>query len=201
MTRLLVTGFGPFPGVRVNPSARVARTVAASRRLPATGVDARMALIETTYATAERLIPALVAEHRPDAVLMFGVASRRKAVCVEKRAKNRVSILHPDASGVRPTGLVPFPGRPFSAMGRAPFAQITIAIRRAGMPSRVSISAGSYLCNDSYWRMLAATAPDTPCLFLHIPRLRSRAIAARMIEGGVQAALMLVRVARTSPTV
>lgn len=201
MRRLLVTGFGPFPGVRVNPSARVARAVATSRAVAAAEIDARMALIETTYATAERLVPALVAEHRPDAVLMFGVASRRRAVCVETRAKNRVSILHPDAAGVRPRRLVPFAGKPFAQQGRAPFTRIAVALRRAGMPARLSVSAGSYLCNDSYWRMLAAAGPATPCLFIHIPRLRSRAVAARMIAGGVQAALMLVRAARTSPTV
>ena len=198
--RLLVTGFGPFPGIRVNPSAAVARAVARDRRLKALGITAAMVLIETTYATAEALIPEVVARCRPEAVLMFGVASKRKALCVETRAKNRVSILHPDAAGIVPRRLTPFAGAPFALRGRAPVARLVVAGRRAGVKTRASISAGTYLCNDSYWRMLAASGPSTPCVFLHIPKVRGRAMMRRLTEAGVQAALMLVRAARTVPT-
>lgn len=188
---LLVTGFGPFPGIPNNPSATLARKVAAHLRLKRAGLSVAMQLIPTEYAAAERLVPQMVAEMRPRAVLMFGVASKRKALSVELRARNRLSLLHPDAAGQRPTRLVLEPGAAWARHGRAPFTQAVQMGLRAGLPTRLSISAGTYLCNFAYWRMLAAT--DGPCLFLHIPKIRSRQMMARLVEASVAIAAAMTR--------
>lgn len=100
---ILVTGFGPFPGMPRNPSASAATRCAASPRWRILGIDARSRILTTSYAAlARELDPALAAS--PDAVLMIGVAGRAKRVRVERRATSRRSTLFADAAGERASG-------------------------------------------------------------------------------------------------
>src|SRR3954462_9383988 len=93
--RLLVTGFGRFPGISVNPSAEIARRVAASPRWRRLGIEAEALVMPTAYAAIEAVLaPALAGGF--DAVLMIGVAGRARQVRVERRAANRARLLSPD---------------------------------------------------------------------------------------------------------
>ncbi|GAA0283067.1 Pyrrolidone-carboxylate peptidase [Methylorubrum aminovorans] len=165
MSRLLITGFGPFPTVPNNPSARLARRLAASphlRRILGTTPDCLV--LDTRYGALEtQLAPALA--RRPKGILMLGVAARRSRVCVETRAVNRVSRLFPDASGSVGRTLAFDPDGP--AQRRSPAAaQVQVALRRVGLAAAVSRDAGRYLCNASYYRGLEQ---GCPAVFLHIP--------------------------------
>lgn len=191
--RLLITAFGPFPGVPKNPSEALARRIAGHRCWPAAGVETVVRVFPTDYAAVARLIPAALAEIRPDAVLMFGVASKRRHLSVEKRGANRASILHPDVSGRRPDRTVLQAGAPDFRPARAALVPTAVAARRSGFPTRVSRSAGTYLCNASYFLMLGALAPDIPCLFLHIPKVRDRAAGRRLAAAALAAARLLAR--------
>ena len=99
MTKLLITGFGPFPRVPRNPSGLLAEHVAASPRLRLAGIRASALVLPTTYGAVDAMLRPAIAREVPDAVLMIGVAARRREVCVERQALNRVSRLFPDASG------------------------------------------------------------------------------------------------------
>lgn len=165
MSRLLVTGFGPFPTVPDNPSARLARQLAGSAHLRRVlGQAPDCLVLDTRYAALDaQLVPALA--EGPSAVLMIGVAARRSRVCVETRAVNRVSRLFPDAGGAVGRTLAFEPESPAQRQSRAA-AQVLVALRRAGLAAVASRDAGRYLCNASYFRTLAA---DRPVVFLHIP--------------------------------
>jgi len=99
MTTILITGFGRFPGAPFNPSAPLACAVG-KRRRPAFA-DARRVvhIFETSYAAVDRELPELMAQHRPDIVLMFGLAGRTPFVRIETRARNTRSVLFPDVIG------------------------------------------------------------------------------------------------------
>ena len=101
MRHVLLIGFGPFPGAPFNPSAILVKALARRRR-PAFAEVIRMThVLAATYATIDRDLPKLFAE-KPDIVLMFSLAERRRELCIETRARNAVSVLLPDASGCRP---------------------------------------------------------------------------------------------------
>ena len=162
--RLLVIGFGAFPGMPRNPSGEVAQRVAGSPRWRLHGVRTRALVLPTTYAALRtELAPALTAG---SATLMIGVAGRAKAVRVEARAVNRASRLLPDASGAL-SGLTLAPAGPAVRRTRIPAGRAVVLLRRAGVPCRVSQDAGRYLCNAAYFQALAGAAP---VLFLHIPK-------------------------------
>jgi pyroglutamyl-peptidase len=162
--RLLVTGFGPFPGIPHNPSAAIARRVAAAPRWRRLGVTARCLILPTTYAAlGDHLEPALEAA---DAVLMIGVAGRATRVRIERRAVNRANLLLPDAAGRRPNAPA-LSGGASARVGHANAVAMRALLRRHAVPCGISQDAGRYLCNAAYYRALAA---PVPVLFIHIPK-------------------------------
>jgi pyroglutamyl-peptidase len=177
--RVLITGFGPFPGAPFNPSAALAIALARKRRPALAGIERVVHVFATTYASVDRDLPKLFAQ-KPDIVLMFGVAGRRRQLCIETRARNAVSLLFPDASGHRLRHGVIRLGGPPTLTGNAPIARLA---GTAG--TRLSRDAGSYLCNYAYWRALEQVRGTRPLVqFVHIPpvgtkpRPRRRAIRA-----------------------
>ena len=165
--RLLVTGFGPFPGIARNPSAEIARRVAASPRLKALGITAEVLVLPTTYAALDEVLGPALTRRSPDAVLMIGVAGRAKRVRVESRALNRANILAPDAHGRRPP--LAFGNGPAVRLARSDVSRVVELLRRRGVACAPSRDAGRYLCNAAYYRALAA---PMPVLFIHIPKAR-----------------------------
>lgn len=174
--RVVITGFGPFPGAPFNPSAALAKALARRRRPAFADLDRATHIFATTYASVDRDLPKLLAR-KPDLVLMFGLAGRRRDVCIETRARNAMSMLFPDAGGHRPQHGVIARGGMAARGGNAPFAALAGATRTAKFPSRLSRDAGRYLCNYLYWRALerAGAGNGNPLVqFVHIPPIASK---------------------------
>jgi pyroglutamyl-peptidase len=169
---VLLIGFGPFPGVPVNPSAILVKALSRRRRPALADVVCSTHVLATTYAAVDHDLPKLFAE-QPDIVLMFGVAARRRHVCIETRARNALSVLYPDASGHRPQrGVIVLHGQT-TLRGAAPFVDLLGALRTGGFPARLSRDAGRYLCNYAYWVALERARGSRPLVqFIHIPPVR-----------------------------
>lgn len=176
MTRILVTGFGPFPGAPVNPTMPLVAALARTRRITSCGTLATH-IFETSYAAVDRNLPALLRRHRPQVLIMFGLAARTKFVRVEIFAHNRKSALHPDRKGAVARTLAITAGAPSVRTGHAPSVRLLAAGRSTGIDARLSHDAGRYICNYLYWRSLEAReksgGPEI-VVFVHVPKLRSR---------------------------
>jgi len=171
---VLITGFGPFPGAAFNPTAQLARRLALLRR-PAFSDLVRIShMFATSYAVLDTEMPALMARHRPDIVLLFGLVTRTPHLRIEMRAVNRRSTLFADVAGQHPRTLAISREGPASLRGRAPHQHLVIAARSAGVPVRLSRDAGKYLCNFAYWQALELTqglANKPLVLFVHVPKV------------------------------
>jgi pyroglutamyl-peptidase len=167
--RVLLVGFGPFPGAPFNPSALLVRALARRRRPAFANLNLTTHVFATTYDAVDVDLPKLFAD-RPDIVLMFGLAGRRRALCIETRARNAASLLFPDAGGFTPRRGDILPGGPPALRGPAPFADLLGAVRSVPMPMRLSRDAGRYLCNYAYWHALRRVRDRRPLVqFVHIP--------------------------------
>src|SRR6202022_1293340 len=169
--RILITGFGPFPGAPYNPTIALVARLLRLRR-PALG-DAELTghIFPVTYEAVDRDLPELLKQRQPHALLMFGLASRTPYVRIETRARNAVSTLWPDADHARVRkGSI---ARDTGAMMFGPHtAKLLGAVLATGIDARSSRDAGSYLCNYLSWRAIEATCSDTgPRLaaFVHVP--------------------------------
>jgi pyroglutamyl-peptidase len=94
--RILITGFGPFPGAPSNPTMRIATRLGQLRRPRYAGLRRIVRLLPTTWAMLDGL-PKAVLDLDLDAVLMFGLAGRRRKVTPEARGVNT-----PDRCGTTP---------------------------------------------------------------------------------------------------
>jgi pyroglutamyl-peptidase len=176
MTTILITGFGPFPGAPVNPTTPLVRRLARLRRPGLNGVHLVGHVFATSYAAVGRELPRLIARHRPDALLMFGVATRERRIRVETRARNTLALL-PDETGASLRRHAILPGGPASRRMPMPAAQLLAAARGARVPAYLSRDAGRYLCNYICWRGAEAVVATGPRLaaFVHVPPLRRTA--------------------------
>ncbi|MEM8665846.1 MAG: hypothetical protein AAGF49_17200, partial [Pseudomonadota bacterium] len=155
-SRLLITGFGPFPGVPDNPAAALVSHIAQS------GLPVSTEILPTEWAICQRM-PGLA--RSVTRLLMFGVASEARRIRYE-RVAHPVADALPDAVGALPDG-APIMSRR-SAM---PIAVLRAAARREGFPVSVSHSPGRYICNASY---AAALSGNPHTLFVHIPEPSGR---------------------------
>ena len=171
--RILVTGFGPFPGAPYNPTQPLVARLLRLRR-PALGdVELSGHIFPVTYDAVDRQLPDLLAMRRPRALLMFGLAARTPFVRIETRARNAVTTLWPDADHARiRKGSIA--GGTEAMMFGPHTARLLRAALATGVDARTSRDAGSYLCNYLSWRAIEATCRDTgPRLaaFVHVPLL------------------------------
>jgi len=99
--RILITGFGPFPGAPFNPTEALVARLTRLRRPALADVELAGHIFPVTYAAVDRQLPELLAMQRPQAALMFGLAARTPYLRVETRARNAVTTLWPDADHTR----------------------------------------------------------------------------------------------------
>jgi pyroglutamyl-peptidase len=169
--RILITGFGAFPGAPFNPTPPLVARLLRLRRPALSDVELIDHIFHVTYGTVDRELPELIARRRPHALLMFGLAGRTAHVRIETRARNAVTTRFPDAERTR--------ARKGSIAGGADammFGPHTTKLLRAavgtGVDARASRDAGSYLCNYLSWRAIETTDKNHgPALaaFVHVP--------------------------------
>ncbi|MDO9414271.1 MAG: pyroglutamyl-peptidase I [Pseudolabrys sp.] len=189
MPTILITGFGPFPGAPYNPTIKLAETLARIERPALAGVKIIGHVFETSYAAVDRDLPALIEAHKPDALLMFGLAARTNYIRIETWAQNALTIL-PDATGaVRHDSAIAAGASRARAMP-APQRQLLAAARAAGVPAKLSRDAGLYLCNYLCWRASEAGGPELAA-FVHVPLENDTWTANRLRRAGIRMLLVM----------
>jgi pyroglutamyl-peptidase len=168
---VLVQGFGPFGGFDANPSELLVRDLA-GRADP----DTVTTVLPVSRAQVSEEIPRLMARHRPRAWLGVGLAAGRTALSIEAVAVNLADWPESDADydGVSVTRVPVAPSGPAAHLTTLPVERILGSWREAGIPGYLSQTAGSYLCNLSFYAAAqAASELRLECMvgFLHVPLL------------------------------
>ena len=209
--RILVTGFGPFPGAPYNPTQPLVARLTRLRRPALDDVAIASHIFPVTYAAVDRQLPEVLAKERPDVLLMFGLASRTPHLRVETRARNAVTMLWPDAANTRSSkrGIA---GHADAMMFGPHTAKLLRAARLTGIDARSSRDAGAYLCNYLSWRAIENARAGGPRLaaFIHIPLLaRSGAVRRKgapritleeLVDAGEAMLMEMVQLARKTRT-
>lgn len=176
---VLVTGFEPFGGSGVNPSAVAVEALAAD---PPGGVDLRTAVLPvvggTAPGSARALVDALVARFRPRSVLLLGEAHLRSAVAVERVAVNLRDYRIADNAGLVASDEPVVPGGPDACFATLPVRAMVDAVRCVGVDAELSLSAGTFLCNEVMYHTLLRAAREGRAFsagFVHLPQLEEQA--------------------------
>ena len=182
---VLITGFGAFPGVRINPTARLMRRVLQIVGRSFNGIAATGVELTVRYSHARRELFDADAVAMPDAVLLLGLAARARRVRVEQFARLLDSPLQLDAGGAGGcSGTRPLPMTVRNVLkATAQVEPALAALRSAGISARLSPSAGRYLCNAIYAAALQR-AGGRPVLFVHVPYPRAHPGTVPAIRSG-----------------
>jgi pyroglutamyl-peptidase len=192
---ILVTGFGPFPGAPFNPTGPLVQRLAQMRWSGLAEVKILAHVFPTSYAAVDRDLPRLIARHKPDVLLMFGLAPRARTLRIETRARNAVSLL-PDAGGIALRRLTIAAGGPAALAMPAPARRLLAAVRAAGVPATLSRDAGRYLCNYLCWRATEAAGKKGGPLvaaFIHVPKVRRGPVPRARVKNRPLAPVDLAR--------
>jgi len=174
--RVLVTGFDPFGGERVNASLE------AVRRLPARigALEIATATLPTSYSRSLPALEAAIARARPELVLCVGQAGERAALCVERVAVNVQDARIPDNDGAQPADTPVVAGGPAAYLATLPVRAAIAALHAEALPAELSMSAGTFVCNHVFYGLMHLAATRGHAFrggFLHVPCLPQQAPA------------------------
>ncbi|KIU45246.1 MULTISPECIES: pyroglutamyl-peptidase I [Bradyrhizobium] len=205
--RILLTGFGPFPGAPYNPTMPLLKRLSTLRRPAFDDVALTSHVFDVTYTTVDRELPELIAQHRPQALLMFGLAGRTAHLRIESRARNAVTTRFPDAGRQHARKGSIVDGADARRFGPHSERLLRAALA-TGIDARMSRDAGSYLCNYLSWRAIETMDGDDSlrlAQFVHVPPLAHDGTAARgkssitleqLVDAGEAMLLELVKLTR-----
>lgn len=165
---MLLTGFESYGGRSLNPAEQVVK------RLAGTEIgDVRVNghTLPVNYVELGARIAGLIEEVRPRAVICLGLWPGTPLLRLERVAVNIADFEIPDNVGHMTRGPV-VEGGAEAYRSTLPIHAIQDRLLAAGIPVRLSGSAGTFLCNALMYHALRACAehaPGVPCGFIHLP--------------------------------
>ena len=171
---LLLTYFGPFPGVPVNPTVALAE--GAVRALNTARPDLRVVARElpVSYDGSSAALRAALQEVQPDALISLGVAVGRDVVSLEQVAINLDSAGIEDNDGDRRCDEPIVPDGREAYFSSLPVRASYERLRAAGEPVEISYTAGTYVCNHVFYegqRISRDLGLSIPAGFVHVPAI------------------------------
>ena len=169
--KVLLTGFEPFGGSHVNPSEQVAGRLA---RDGVPGVALQSAILPVDRQGGPATLLNAVRACQPDAILCLGEAARRPAISIERVAINLLDYRMVDNAGHQAVDEPIVLEGPAAYFVTLPVRAMLDAVRMAGIPAELSLSAGAFLCNQVTYELLhylTTRQLDIPAGFVHLPAL------------------------------
>ena len=178
MMKILVTGFDPFGGEKINPALETIK------RLPDTILGAQIIKLEIPTVVGKSLakITEAVEKENPNVVLSIGQAGGRSEITVERVGINIDDCRIPDNEGNQPIDEPVIKGGPAAYFVTVPIKAIVENVKAHNIPASISNTAGTFICNHVCYGVahLAAqrTAAGKPMKsgFIHIPFLPEQVI-------------------------
>lgn len=172
---VLLLGFEPFADEPVNPSAEIVRhldgAMVGEHRITS-------AVLPVAFAEAPTRLAEALDQFRPELVIALGQAGGRKDISLERVAINLIDARIADNAGLQPIDLKILSGGPSAYFSTLPVKAIHAELQSIGVPASLSLSAGTYVCNQVfYWlaHLLASEHPHARGGFIHVPWLPEQA--------------------------
>jgi len=172
---ILVTGFDPFGGEKVNPALEAVKSLPSEIH----GAEIHWVEIPTVFYKAADVLETAIVRFQPDAVLCIGQAGGRTSLTPERVAINQDDARIPDNQGNQPIDT------PIRLDGQAayfstlPIKAMVQAIKEEGLPATVSNTAGTFVCNHLMYQALYLADKKFPNMragFMHIPYMTEQVI-------------------------
>lgn len=167
MKKLLLTAFTPFDGERINPALDAVKLVKDKiGNLLIVKLE-----VPTVFGKSIDTVREAIERERPDFVLSIGQAGGRAEITPERVAINLDDARIPDNEGNQPIDEPVFSDGENAYFSTLPVKAMVEAIRKEGLPSSLSNSAGTYVCNHLMYGVLyyLDKRPSIKAGFIHVP--------------------------------
>lgn len=170
--KALITAFEPFRGDELNSSQMVLD------RLPdrVGEMDVAKLTLPVTFADAPAMAIAEIDRLQPQLVVCLGQAGTRSCVNLERIAINMAHAKNADNAGTKPCHEPIISDGPDGIFCQMSIDALAEAVRVAGYPCTVSNTAGLFVCNALYYRLLYRYGSILPVLFVHLPYAEEQVI-------------------------
>lgn len=174
--RVLISGFEAFGGRDINPTALLIEALQNNEISFPVKMMVDQILLPVTFEDSFDVLNEKIRVFNPDIIIAFGQAAKRSAIELETVALNKIDADITDNSGVQPKDQLISELGEESYLSTLPIQGIEAALKNAGLPVNFSNSAGSYVCNYLFYRLME-TNQDTLrlCGFIHVPLLPEQA--------------------------
>ncbi|MFP4001584.1 MAG: pyroglutamyl-peptidase I [Thermoplasmata archaeon] len=176
INRLLITGFDPFGGESVNPASEVVLELDGEE---INGCEIIAKEIPTVYGKSAEVVKEMIDEVEPDVVLHIGQASGTHGIRVERFAVNINDARIEDNEGNQPIDEVIVEDGPAAYWTTIPTRKIVEAVKDAGIPSFLSYTAGTFVCNHVIYSTANYVEENNLPIhygFIHVPFLPEQAV-------------------------
>lgn len=174
---VLLTGFEPFGGGSVNPSAAVAQALHA--RSLTDGARVQGVVLPCAFGDALQALAEALRTHRPQLVLALGQAEGRTDLSIERVALNLDDARIPDNQGRQPVDEPVVPDGPAAYFSTLPIKAMVAGLKAAGHAASISQTAGTFVCNHVFYGLQHALAGSgVRSGFMHVPLLPRQAAQA-----------------------
>lgn len=174
--RLLLTGFEPFGGSSINPSALVLDRIRGDH-LDHVKIFTSVLPVDSEMAPAQ-LIQKIDAI-RPETVLCLGEAPGRPVISIERVAINLLDYRIPDNANRLLSDRPVMENAPTAYFSTLPVRVLYDALINQNIPAELSLTAGSYLCNQIFFHLMHRASVDPGILsagFIHLPSLPEQVV-------------------------
>lgn len=194
---VLLTGFDPFGGQSINASWEAVQALHEDMLL---GHRIVAAQLPTVFTQSSRLLAALLRQHQPALVLCVGQAGGRSAITLERVAINLSDAPIADNAGAQPIDSAVIPDGPTAYFTSLPVKRMATALISEGIPAEVSHSAGTFVCNHVFYRLMHTLGTQkslkkTRGGFVHVPQLPQQGEPSMALADSVRGLRLAVRVA------
>lgn len=166
--RILVTGFDPFGGEKVNPAWEAVKNLPDSIN----GIEIKKVEIPTVFGKAEEVTKKIIKECNPDYVLNVGQAGGRFSLSPERVAINIDDARIPDNEGNQPIDTVIQENGEAAYFTQLPIKAMVDSIKKSKISAAVSNSAGTFVCNHIMYQVQYMIHKEYPSIkggFIHVP--------------------------------
>lgn len=174
MKKVLITGFEPFGGEKVNPALE------AVNMLPDTIGGAKVVKLEvpTVFKKSIKRLDECIEKEKPDITICVGQAGGRFDITVERVAINVDDARIPDNENNSPADEKIFEDGENAYFASLPIKTIVKNITNAGIPASISDSAGTFVCNHLMYGLLYLIDKKYNNMaggFIHVPFIPQQA--------------------------
>lgn len=165
MKKVLISAFEPFGGLKQNSSLLVQHDL----KLIYENIEISKVILPVLYKTAFEKLLLKIEKEKPDIVLCMGQAGGRQKLTVERIAVNINNGKIADNEGTLKTDEIIMNSAPNAYFTNLPYRTM---IDAGNDKVVISYSAGTYICNDIFYRLMnyiKTTDLDIKGGFLHLP--------------------------------